>query len=56
VIEAIGESDIGDLEAFRRAMKGVEEQLQLMIRARRGDDLKFLLLKRGAGPAATAEP
>jgi S1-C subfamily serine protease len=56
VIEAIGESDIGDLEAFRHAMKGVEEQLQLMIRARRGDDLKFLLLKRGARPVATAEP
>jgi serine protease Do len=56
VIETIEGSDVDDLEAFRLALKGVEQQLQIMIRARRGDDLKFLLLKRGARPATPEEP
>jgi S1-C subfamily serine protease len=56
VVEAIEESRVGDLEQFRRAMKGAEQRAQILIRARRGDDLKFLLLRRGARPAAPEEP
>ena len=56
VIEGLEGTDVGDLEAFRRAMKRAEEQSPLLIRARRGDDLKFLLLKRGARPATPEEP
>jgi len=56
VVEAVEESRVGDLEEFRRAMKGAEQRSQILIRARRGDDLKFLLLRRGARPAAPEEP
>lgn len=34
VIESLEESGVGDLEAFRRAMKRVEERARSMIRAR----------------------
>jgi serine protease Do len=56
VVQGIGGSDVDDLEAFRVAMREVERQAQVMIRARRGDDLKFLLLKRGARPTTPEEP
>ncbi len=56
IVERIEERNVRDLEAFRRALKEVEEQRRVMIRARRGDDLKFLLLKRGARPPTPEEP
>ena len=56
VVEAVEESRVSDLEEFRRAMKGAEQRAQILIRARRGDDLKFLLLRRGARPAAPEDP
>jgi serine protease Do len=65
VIERIEKREVGDLDDFRDAMERVAGQDRFLITARRGEETKFLLLKRGerevqrpeedagdAGPAA----
>ena len=45
VVVQIENLPVGDLEDFRAALKSVEGQRRFLVRARRGDELKFLLLK-----------
>ncbi len=65
VIERIESRPVTDLEAFRDAMHAVENKPRFLVVARRGEETKYLLLKRepeaapgdetpqsGAGPAA----
>jgi len=51
VIERIEQGAVTDLESFRAALAEAAEKDEFLITARRGDMLKFLLLKRGATPA-----
>jgi len=51
VIERIEQGAVTDLESFRAALAAAGEKDVFLITARRGDMLKFLLLKRGATPA-----
>jgi S1-C subfamily serine protease len=50
VVERVDESEVDDLDDFRRAMAGVSGRPRFLLRARRGSDLMFLLVKRGARP------
>ncbi len=56
VVEQIERVDVDDLEAFRRAILATAERDRFLIRARRGPETKFLLVKRGAKPTTTEEP
>jgi serine protease Do len=56
VVEFIEQREIPGIEAFEQAMQRLGEQPSLLIKARRGADLKFLLVKRGAGKAAPEGP
>ncbi len=56
VVERVEERPVSDLADFRTAMAAVEDQARFLIRARRGGDVMFLLVKRGAKPTAPAEP
>ncbi len=47
VIERIEQQDVGDLADFRRAMSRVASRDRFLITARRGEETKFLLVKRG---------
>jgi len=55
VIERIESEEVGDLEDFRRALEQVTGKNRFLITARRGDETKFLLVKRGAREVAPAE-
>jgi serine protease Do len=48
VIEQIEGEPVADLASFRRAMGRVAEKARFLITARRGEEMKFLLVKRGA--------
>jgi S1-C subfamily serine protease len=54
VVERIDDQRVRDLAELRRALEGVEEKPSFLITARRGGDLKFLLVKQGVRPAAPA--
>jgi S1-C subfamily serine protease len=56
VVERVEDRDVADLEDFRDAMDRVSEKRRFLIVARRGDDTKFLLVKRGERPISPAEP
>ncbi len=47
---------VADLRGFRRAIDAVEAQRRVLLRARRGDDLRFLLVDRGARASADDSP
>ncbi len=48
VIERIEDHEIADLADLRRAIARVESEQRFLITARRGEELKFLLVNRGA--------
>ena len=54
VIERIEDARVKDLDDFERAMERVADDERFLLEARRGSDLKFLLLKRGARPLESA--
>jgi serine protease Do len=54
VIERIEEAPVENLDDFRRAMEKVAGKDRFLITARRGDETKFLLIKRGE--ASPPEP
>jgi S1-C subfamily serine protease len=56
VIERIEDRPVGDLAEFRDAMQRVAGKERFLITARRGDETKFLLVKRGAREAPPALP
>ncbi|MBW2447508.1 MAG: trypsin-like peptidase domain-containing protein [Deltaproteobacteria bacterium] len=55
VIEKIEDGEVTDLETFREAIEGASEKDVFLITARRGDMLKYLLMKRGEKPAAVED-
>jgi len=59
VIERIEKTGVGDLDDFRSALERVAGRERFLVTARRGDELKFLLLKPRAGgeePAPSGPP
>jgi serine protease Do len=50
VIERVEERDVESLDDFRNAMSSVENLTTFLVTTRRGEETKFLLLKRGAQP------
>jgi len=52
VIEQIEDGAVTDLDSFRTALAGAADKESFLITARRGEMVKFLLLKRGAAPAS----
>lgn len=50
VVERVDDLPVLDLPAFERAMAAVDEQARFLLHARRGSDVKFLLVHRGARP------
>ena len=56
VVVQIEEAEIASLDDFRSALDAVAERRRFLIRARRGDELKFLLIKPGIrGPGEADE-
>jgi serine protease Do len=56
VVVKIGDSAVASLDDFRRASAKAGGAERVLIQARRGSDLRFLLMKRGAKPAPASEP
>jgi serine protease Do len=56
VVVRIGEQDVSSLDEFRRASTAAADAERVLIHARRGGDLRFLLLKRGAPSTVAREP
>jgi S1-C subfamily serine protease len=56
VVVKLGALEVGGLDDFRRASASAATAGRVLIHARRGSDLRFLLLKRGAERAPAAEP
>jgi len=56
VVVKMGERAVGGLDDFRSATHAVESADRVLIQARRGSDLRFLLLKRGGEHAPADEP
>jgi len=50
VVVRLGEQEVTDLEAFRQADLRIGGASRVLVRARRGDDLRFVLIQRGAQP------
>jgi serine protease Do len=55
VVLRIGDAPVGDLAGFRRALEQVEGRERFLVTARRGDEVKFLLVKPRAAPPAERE-
>jgi serine protease Do len=56
VVVQMGDSAVSSLDDFRRATAKAAGAEKVLIHARRGSDLRFLLLKRGAKSAPPSEP
>ncbi len=56
VVVRINEREVSSRDAFRRASAAAGGAERVLILARRGGDLRFLLLKRGARSAPASEP
>ncbi len=59
VIRRIESHGVDDLEDFRKAIDRVAERSRFLIETRRGEETKYLLMKRGASPTpapATDDP
>ena len=56
VVVRMGESDVTSLDAFRAATRAAAGAERVLLHARRGSDLRFLLLKRGAKTTPATEP
>ena len=50
VIRRIEKDEVDDLDDFRRAMQRADGRSRFLITARRGEETKFLLVKRGVEP------
>jgi len=55
VIRRVEGRDVDDLGALRRALREVSGLPRFLVTAERGDETRFLLLKRGARPVEPAE-
>ncbi len=55
VVVGVDSLPVAGLDDFRRAVARAEDQRRVLLRARRGEDLRFLLLDRGAPTAAPGE-
>ncbi len=56
VVERVEDRGVATLDDFRNAMKRVSAKSRFLIVARRGDETKFLLVKRGVRNVDPAEP
>ena len=56
IVVRMGDSEVTSLEQFRHAEKAAAGAERVLLNARRGSDLRFLLLKRGAKTTPTTEP
>ena len=56
VVVRMGDSEVSSLDQFRKATAKAAGAERVLIHARRGSDLRFLLLKRGAKSAPASEP
>jgi serine protease Do len=56
VVVRMGDRAVASLDEFRRASAAASGDERVLIHARRGGDLRFLLLKRGAPSTAAHEP
>ncbi len=56
VINRIEKYEVADLRDFRDAMERISDQSRFLITARRGDETKFLLVKRGVLPTLPEVP
>jgi serine protease Do len=56
VVVGVEKKRIEDLADFRDAVKSALEQRRVLVRARRGDDVRLLLFDRGAPPRETEAP
>jgi len=56
VVVKIGAREVGSLDDFRNASQAADGVERVLIHARRGSDLRFLLLKRGGKRAPAAAP
>jgi serine protease Do len=56
VVVRVGDSDVSSLDEFRKASAKASGAERVLIHARRGSDLRFLLMKRGAKSAPAPEP
>jgi serine protease Do len=56
VVVKIGEHSVSHLDEFRRASDAAAGAERVLIHARRGGDLRFLLLKRGVKGVPAPEP
>ncbi len=56
VVVRMGDSPVSSLDDFRHATAKAAGAEKVLIHARRGSDLRFLLLKRGAKSAPPSEP
>jgi serine protease Do len=56
VVVRMGDSEVSSLAEFRRASAAAAGAERVLIHARRGSDLRFLLVKRGAKSAPASEP
>ncbi len=52
VVERIEKRPVEDLGDFRKAMAEVDDRATFLVTARRGEETKFILVKRGARPTA----
>jgi len=56
VVVRMGESEVASLAEFRQAVTAAAGAERVLIHARRGSDLRFVLLKRGVKAAPASEP
>src|SRR5262245_16591181 len=56
VIVQIEEADVASLSEFQSAIAGIDMKRRFLLRARRGDDLKFVLIKPRASAPGTEIP
>ncbi|MEN8158858.1 MAG: trypsin-like peptidase domain-containing protein [Myxococcota bacterium] len=56
VVVRIGDRRIESLDDFRSATRAAEGEERVLVQARRGDDLRFLLLKRGGRRTEPSAP
>jgi len=55
VVERIERRDVENLADFRKAMAEAESRASFLVTARRGEETKFILVKRGARPSAPGD-
>jgi hypothetical protein len=56
IVVRMGENDVADLAEFQKAVTAAAGAERVLIHARRGNDLRFVPLKRGVKAAPASEP